>query len=261
MEMDRPKRAGFRKIDNRLFQAMMSAQLTGSGYQVLLKVIDETIGFHRKEAKISLTRFQQATGLSRQSVRLAIKETEERLIIQAQRDSTRPTVYSVGDQREWLARKRNHPTKLGNQITPDWETKSPQARKLAMPGTTGIKEILKENSKDNGTYKERVLDNNISSYGQALPSPTALSSDRVRLISRERSTADRNLIGANPKKTYQEQIITYLDTNGPSAIRAISRGTGINPNPLNVTLHNGKGKVFYHDSKKRVWGLIAFTNE
>ena len=91
--------------------------------------------------------------------------------------------------------------------------------------------------------KKRVLNSNsISSFGQALPSQTALSSNRVRPI---------------PEKTYRERIITYLDDNGPCAVRAISEGTGINPNAVSVTLHNGKGKVFYQNPQNRNWGLIC----
>lgn len=106
-------------------------------------------------------------------------------------------------------------------------------------------------------YKNTVSENTIlHSYGQALQSQTALSSNRVRPIPSQGSTADRNLIKANPKKTNRERIMAYLDAHGSSAVRVISDGTGINPNPVNVTLHNGKGKVFYHDSQKRTWGLI-----
>jgi phage replication O-like protein O len=270
MEMERRKKDGFRPIPNSLFQAMMSAQLTASGYQVLLKVIDETIGFHREEAKIPLTRFQKATGLSRQSVRSAIKQAEERCIIQVQRDSTRPSVYALKDHREWLTRQRNHPSKLGNEITPDWETKSPQTRKLAMPTTTGIKETLKETLKERvPTTETRVLNRTL--YEGTSPPQTPPSYQRVRPIPKEASTAndkarsttskEKILIKANPKKTYRERIMAYLNANGPSSVRAISEGTGIKSNPLNVTLHNGKGKVFYHDSEKRVWGFINEGDE
>lgn len=260
MEMEKFKRGGFRKIDNSLFQALIAAKLTAAGYQVLLTIIDETIGFHREKAKIPLTRFQKATGLSRQSVRLAIKETEERLMIQAQRNSTRPTVYALDDHRKWLTRKRNHPSKLGNEITLDWETKSPQARKPAMPRTTYPKETLKENIKERVTTKEtRVL--NITSYEGTSPPQTPPSYQRVRPVPNQGSAANRNFIKANPKKTYRKRIIAYLGANGPSAVRAISDGTGIRPNLVNATLYNGKGKAFYHDSVRRVWRLIGEGDE
>ncbi len=255
METGKSKRSGFRKIDNNLFHAIMSAQLTGAGYQILLTVIDKTLGFQKESAKISLTCFHNATGLSRQSVRSAVKQAEERQIIQVKRDSTRPTIYSLNNYREWLTRERNHPSKLGNEITPNWETKSPQTRKLAMPRTRYPKETLKETSKERVRTKEtRVL--NITSYEGTSPPQTPPSLERISPITREGPTVKGNLIKGPPKNTYRERIIAYLDANGPTAIKAIAKGTEIGANLVNVTLHNGKGKVFYHDSEKRAWGMI-----
>ena len=139
---------GFRKIDNDLFQALMAAQLSGAGYQIVLTVIDKTLGFQKEEAKIPLTYFEKATRLSRQSGRLAIKQAEARRIITVERNSTRPTKYGLNNYGQWLTRKRNHPNKLDNEITPDWESKSPQARKLATPAATENKETLKETLKE-----------------------------------------------------------------------------------------------------------------
>ena len=150
--MNRRNKEGFRKIDNELFQAIMSAKLTGAGYQVILKVIDETKGFQRKEAKIPLSRFQRDTGLSRQSILKGIKHAEERHIIKVERDATKPCVYGLNNPCEWLASQPNHPNKLVNDITLNWATKSPQTRKPLEPRTADIKEILKENKGKAGVY-------------------------------------------------------------------------------------------------------------
>jgi hypothetical protein len=61
--------------------------------------------------------------------------------------------------------------------------------------------------------------------------------------------------------TNRQQIIEYMKANGPARIKAIAQGTGINPNLTSVTLHNGKGKVFYHDSEKRIWGVTDNYDE
>lgn len=125
-----------------------------------MTIIDRTLGFrkgsgYKEKASISLAYFEQETGLSRQSVRLAIKQAEKRRIIIVERDSTRPSIYALNkDTSAWLTRKQNHPSELGNKITPDWETKSPQTRKLATPTTTDIKETLKETLKETGYDKE-----------------------------------------------------------------------------------------------------------
>ena len=253
--MKTSRRSGFRKIDNALFKAILSAKLTGAGYQVILKVIDETNGFQRKEAKIPLTRFQRDTGLSRQSVRKAIKQAEERRIIRVERNGTRPSVYGLCDPSEWLTSKPNHPSKLGNDITLNWATKSPQTRKPLEPATTMPKETLKENIKEKCTYKETVR-NYINSHEGTSPPQTPPFLIKVEAYSGEGSTADENSSQACLKKTHEGKIIGYLKSQGPSSIKAISLDTGIAANSVNVTLHNGKGKIFHHDSINRIWGLI-----
>ena len=134
------RKVGFRKIDNDLFTALVAAKLTGAGYQIVLAVIDRTIGFHRDKASISLTDFQKLTHLSRQSVRLAIKQLETMNIIYVERDGTRKTIYGLKDEGEWLTRKSNHPR---------LETKSPQTRKPVETRTTHIKESIKDNNNPN----------------------------------------------------------------------------------------------------------------
>jgi len=95
------RRAGFRKIDNGTFAALVAAPLSGSGYKVVLVVIDRTLGFQREKSKISLSYFESATRLSRRTVRLAIKRAEARHIIIAERNSTRTTIYALNDYTEW----------------------------------------------------------------------------------------------------------------------------------------------------------------
>jgi len=157
-----PRRAGFRKIDNETFEALIAAGLSGSGYQVVLTIIDRTLGFrkgsgYKEKASISLSYFEQKTGLSRRSVCLAIKQAEKRHIITVERDRTRKSIYALNmDTSQWLTRKLNHPSELGNKITPDWETKSPYTRKPAIASRTTAKERLKE------TLKERQYDKEIA---------------------------------------------------------------------------------------------------
>ena len=156
------RRAGFRKIENDIFEALVTAGLSGAGYQVVLTIIDLTLGYrkgseYRQWAKIPLTRFEQATGLSRQSVRLGVRQAEGRYIIKAERNSTRPTKYALNPNiGEWVTRKQNHHSELDNGITPDWETKSPQTRKPVISRTIDIKETTKENIKERTTLPNEL---------------------------------------------------------------------------------------------------------
>ena len=65
---------GFRKIDTQYFEALMYADLTRSGYKILLAVIHFTLGYQRDAADISLTTFQKLTNLSRPAVKTAIRD-------------------------------------------------------------------------------------------------------------------------------------------------------------------------------------------
>ena len=98
------RRAGFRKIDNGIFAALIAARLSGSDYKIVLTVIDRTSGFQKEEAKISLSYFQKVTMLSRKAVRQAIKRLESRDMIRAKRNSTRTTIYALSDHTEWQTR-------------------------------------------------------------------------------------------------------------------------------------------------------------
>ena len=233
-----PRRVGFRQIDNDVFKALIAAKLTGAGYQIVLTVIDKTLGFQKEKAPISLTYFGKLTGLSRQSVRLAIKQAEDRRIIIAERNSTRPTIYALNlDSWEWLTGKLNHPSldskQLGNQITPDWETESPQTRKPVIPGTRDIKETIKENT------KERVTSNTINS---SVRGDTPLTNTPT--LRKEKGDDDIQL------------IIDYLRgiPKGDSWA-AIARATGLDYTVVRNKLHQYEGELFALGGPGR-WQLI-----
>jgi len=99
-------RAIFRRIEYDLFEALMRAKLPGSIYQVLLVVIDYTIGYRKETAKIPLSRFQQQTGLSRVGVIKAIRGAEKRHIISVDRTGVNakiPASYTLSlEYTEWI---------------------------------------------------------------------------------------------------------------------------------------------------------------
>ena len=189
---------GRREIANDVFRALMHARLSGAEMQVVMTVIDSTWGWDKQSAQISLTQFEEATGLSRQSVQIAIHKAEAKRLVVAERNGTRGTEYLFNKHYDtWLlgearqpghpstrqaghpssARKPGHPSEpglgntttlvatsqLGNQITPDWATKSPQSRQPDHPSTRQprepttepVKKDLKERPKESS--KERGL--------------------------------------------------------------------------------------------------------
>lgn len=190
---------GFRKIENNIYQALTAARLTCAGYAVLLAIIGRTLGFrkgseYKRQAPISLGYFQKATGLSRQSVLKGIKEIEaRRIILPPKRRSTKKTIYGLNpNPEEWLPSEKNYhrvngrnlvstlhresaafyplthtDVMLGNQIIPDWATKShyasePVEASVTLSKETYIKETLYKEKND--FLSEVHLTNKVTIY-------------------------------------------------------------------------------------------------
>ncbi len=94
---------GFRRIDNRYFEALMSADLTRSGYKVVLAVIHKTWGWQKDNSEISLTEFTRMTGLSRRGVIDAIRQVEAQGVVKMV--NTKPHIYSINHYAEWNTSK------------------------------------------------------------------------------------------------------------------------------------------------------------
>lgn len=153
-----PQRKPNRQINNEVFHALIAAKLPGAIYQIVLVVIDRTWGFEKHEAAISLSYFQETTGLSRQSVGIAIQKAESIHLIVVERHGTNPknpSHYMFNKHYDtWSTRQLNHTSKdnlLVNQITLDWSTKSSQSSQPLMPSSTMPKKTLKETLKEKGT--------------------------------------------------------------------------------------------------------------
>ena len=153
------KEDGHREINNDCYHALMVARLSGAIYQIVLTVIDKTWGFGKHGAPISLGEFQKVTGLSRQSVCLAIKDAEQLRLIVVSRNSTKVSEYMFNKHWDtWLTSQAKHTSKgkeLVKQITPDRSSKSHQSSQVkhtstsqvATPGTVPVKKVLKKTIK------------------------------------------------------------------------------------------------------------------
>ncbi len=111
----------FRQIPLPLYLSLMAARLPGSVYQVLLVVIDQTLGFRREKALISLTQFQRLTGLSRQGVVDALRYAKERNIIASEKTRGKPTTYAINPPGTWALRELVNPALL-DQSTGVYQT-------------------------------------------------------------------------------------------------------------------------------------------
>lgn len=95
---------GHTRIAHPILEALSLAPFNASQLKVALVVIRETYGWSRKEAPISQTQFQAATGLHRDTVKNALRELTGEGVVRVVREATftDPAVYRLQkDPEEW----------------------------------------------------------------------------------------------------------------------------------------------------------------
>ncbi len=75
---------------------LLMPQLTGAELKVLLYLCRRTFGFQQDAANISLGHLMRGTGLSRESVTLAVHDLEAHgVIVSSQEQGSEPTTYAL----------------------------------------------------------------------------------------------------------------------------------------------------------------------
>lgn len=67
------KENGFTPIANEILERLVNIDLLGAEFRILLFIIRKTYGYQKKQDRISFTQFEQATGISRQTINKTIK--------------------------------------------------------------------------------------------------------------------------------------------------------------------------------------------
>ena len=239
----------------------MRAKLPGSTYQVVLAVIDHTIGYMRENAGISLSRFQEKTKLSRWGVVKAIHDAERRNIIKVERENTSakvPATYELKtDYRQWVTSQRRLPGTSQRQLhsmpvnasCPDQSTTVAQTSQHLTPATpteSNLKETLKKPIPPN-IYNKQVpgekaeATNNI--YSSCL---------RENYVSPEGVTP--SFPGENNATSTRRALVTeYLGLHGQSRSKDIALFLGITP--LQMGLFFSQHKRHFRSIRRGVWAL------
>ena len=145
-----PQKEGHhREIANDVFDALVSARLSGGEYQVVLSIIERTWGHPRKAAGpaysrvISLGHFEMATNLSRQGVIDAVYSLEKKRIIATQRNGTRGTEYLFNKHYDtWLVKQGLlvDGVPLVKQGLPDWSSRVDQSSQVELTSASQVPE-------------------------------------------------------------------------------------------------------------------------
>lgn len=82
---------GYTRIANELLDALAKIRIPGEANQILMAVMRQTYGFCKKTDRISISKFIEITGLSRQSVQRGISKLIEMNIIRKNADGFIPS--------------------------------------------------------------------------------------------------------------------------------------------------------------------------
>ncbi len=131
-------------MPHELAEVFMRINITSYQYRVLWCIWRKTLGWHKEEDIISLTQFQKTTGLVRWSVVRALKELEERMIIEVNRDSYINTYEFNSDYDKWKESSHLRVTSH-NKATKIVTCKPPEVVTGKLP-TKEKKEIIQKKS-------------------------------------------------------------------------------------------------------------------
>ena len=149
------EKKGFTKFPNELLEKMMSADLSGRDYKILLSVIRYTLGFHNESGEsLSISILCKMTGLLRPNASKAIKSLIDRNIllecIEPGFNFARVIAVNL-EVSKWKAKKQT----VSNTIT---QTVSDSTTQTVSKSPTHTS-YIKENNKDNYKYKKNELKN------------------------------------------------------------------------------------------------------
>jgi phage replication O-like protein O len=131
----------YTRIANKIIDELAKAKLPGSELSVCLVVLRQTYGFNKTEDELSLTQFQEKTGLSRPSVIKALKNLQARNILFRLDSDGRAGAYS------WKFNKYNRTWRLVN--TPLLVKSGDTTSKLNDMEVVNTPLHTKDNTKDN----------------------------------------------------------------------------------------------------------------
>jgi len=151
-----PQKEGHhREIANDVFDALISARLSGGEYQVVLSIIERSWGHQFHSKVISLGHFQKATNLSRQGAIDAVYSLEKKRIITTQRNGTKGTEYLFNKHYDtWLTSQPQFTSEpklvkqsrlvdggaLVKQSLPDWSSRVDQTGQVELTSTSQVPE-------------------------------------------------------------------------------------------------------------------------
>lgn len=115
---------GYIPLSNELAEAFARLQLSGSQWRLLWVIIRKTYGWKKKKDRISITQFQQQTGLKRRHISRALSELINRKIV-TKKDTTFITTYGLQkDYSKWKMSPKMAYDNIGDETVTKKDTKT-----------------------------------------------------------------------------------------------------------------------------------------
>lgn len=141
----------YTQTPNQFFDETLAQTHSMSELKVVLAVIRQTFGWHKIEDRITLDKFQEITGLSRQAVLDGLDAATKHGIIIARRVGTRTICYRLLVREETKVSLQDRPTdSLGNR------PKLVYGVDAQKKGKINIKETEKRNRFLSGKYADDI---------------------------------------------------------------------------------------------------------
>ena len=131
--MNRKDLPNFTQIPNHILDEILP-NITGAEGLVLVFLCRKTYGWHKKEDKISISQFEKGTALKGNSIRRALKNLENRKIINRIEYIGRPSKFELtinfgetlpklegGSKNEPVPNVNNPPSKMNEEPLPIWK--------------------------------------------------------------------------------------------------------------------------------------------
>ena len=150
---------GYIRIANELLMALNKYRLSGEEWLILVSVLRKTYGYNKKEDTISLSQFEEMTGIARSSIVRAIKKLEEKNVIVKTKAKTNK--YKINKNYDtWKPGHQNVTSKGSYQMVNKGVTKR-------LPKGVTKRLHTKDNIKDNN--KDKIQKTHKSPYKKNTP--------------------------------------------------------------------------------------------
>ncbi len=171
------KENGYTPIANELLEALAKTKLTDGERRVLVIVLRKTYGWNKKEDGISLTQFQQETGLPRSNICRSAKSLVARMILGSRQNGTsKSTTYWVlKDYNKWIA------SPILGTSRQNGTRASPIPVKKVVAGIGHTKDNTKDIIKDNTTTTLEQVTTLLGFFNNILKNKAELYLKRVAL--------------------------------------------------------------------------------